>query len=64
MNSSQREVVLDTHAKGSPRGEILVGSGVLNVGIVGCGRIAVHHLRLSKRDQWRARSRSIRHLDR
>ena len=45
MNSSPREAVLDGDAKTSPRGATRVGSGVLNVGIIGCGRIAEHHLR-------------------
>ena len=45
MNSSQREVVLDADAKTSPRGATRVGSGVLNVGIIGGGRIAEQHLR-------------------
>ena len=45
MNSSPREAVLDADAKKSPRSETRIGSGVLNVGIIGCGRIAEHHLR-------------------
>ena len=45
MKHSQQDFMPDADAKASPRGETRVGTGVLNVGIIGCGRIAEHHLR-------------------
>ena len=44
MKYLQQESMTNTDAKAS-RSEARLGSGVLNVGIIGCGRIAEHHLR-------------------